>query len=90
MPITPFLDDRAFDSEIRRVMGVAFVSACVALGIEDRSDPADLRATLVASKIIDLSMLGDTDPDRLCERALERASAATTTLVVPEVAQVRG
>jgi hypothetical protein len=70
MPITPFLGGRAFDPEVRRVMGVAFVSACVALGIEDRSDPADLRAKLVASKIIDLSMLGDTDPDRLCERAL--------------------
>jgi hypothetical protein len=31
-------------------------------GIEDRSDPADLRAKLVASKIIDLSLLGETVP----------------------------
>ena len=46
MPMTPFLDGHAFDPEVRRVMGVAFVSACVALGIEDRSDPADLRAKL--------------------------------------------
>jgi hypothetical protein len=70
MPITPFLSGRTFDHETKRVMGIAFVSACVAMGIEDRSDPADPRAKLVASKIVDLVMLGETDPDRLCERAL--------------------
>src|SRR5690349_7919477 len=33
MPITPFLDGHSFDSETRRVMGVAFELARLALGV---------------------------------------------------------
>ena len=70
MPITPFLGGRAFEPEVARIMGVAFVAACYALGIENRSDPSDPKAKAVATKIIELAILGETDPDRLCERVL--------------------
>jgi hypothetical protein len=68
MPVTPFLDGRRFDPETRRVMGVAFEAVCAELRIEDYSGPA---ASSVASKIIELVAPGETDPDRLCERALD-------------------
>ena len=41
MPITPFLDGHSFDSEAKRVMGVAFEMARVAVGVEDREGPAN-------------------------------------------------
>jgi hypothetical protein len=70
MPITPFLGGRRFEPEVARVMGLAFVSTCLAMGIENRSDPSDPKARAVATKVIELALLGETDPDRLCERAL--------------------
>jgi hypothetical protein len=66
MPITPYLDGYEFDDEARRVMGVAFEMARVALRI-DRTDPISER---LAKSIIALAKGGERDPDRLCDGAL--------------------
>ena len=52
MPITQFLDNTDFDPEARRVMGVAFEIAHVALGLADRGDLAD---AFIAKRIIELA-----------------------------------
>ena len=67
MPITQFLDNTDFDPEARRVMGVAFEIARVALGLADRGDLAD---AFIAQRIIELAKAGERNPDILCERAL--------------------
>jgi hypothetical protein len=66
MPITPFLGDTKFDPEAKRVMGVAFEMACVALGLTVRGD---LAKSIVAKRIIELAKAGERNPDVLCERA---------------------
>jgi hypothetical protein len=75
MPIAPFLNGEHFDSETKRVMGVAFEAAIAALRQPDRSDPV---VGIVAQKIIDLAKAGEPNPDLLCDRALAelRASAS--------------
>ena len=77
MPITPYLDGLVFDDEAKRVMGIAFEMACVALRIE-RADPAAAEA---AVKIIALAKDGERNPDRLCDGALDvlRAPPADDT-----------
>jgi hypothetical protein len=77
MPITPFLDGLRFDTETKRVMGVAFEMTCVALRLSDQSTPM---AQAAARQIIDLAKIGERDPDRLCEGALNslRASPSVT------------
>jgi hypothetical protein len=67
VPIAPYLDGFPFDNEAKRVMGIAFEMACVALRI-DRTDPA---AALAAKKIIELAKEGERNPDRLCDNALD-------------------
>jgi hypothetical protein len=67
MPITPFLDGQKFDSETKRVMGVAFEMTRAALRLTDRDDPV---IAIVAKKIIELAKEGERNPDLLCERAL--------------------
>src|SRR5438132_7485530 len=52
MPITPFLDDPKFDPETKRVVGVAFEIARVALRLAERSDLAD---EMIAKRIIELA-----------------------------------
>ncbi len=66
-PITQFLDNTDFDPEARRVMGVAFEIAHVALGLADRGDLAD---AFIAKRIIELAKAGERNPDILCERVL--------------------
>jgi hypothetical protein len=61
------LDGFPFDDEAKRVIGIAFEMACVALRI-DRTDPA---AALAAKKIIELAKEGERNPDRLCDNALD-------------------
>lgn len=56
MPITSFLDGHSFDSETRRVMGVAFELARLALGVEDRENPANKE---IARRIIELAKWGE-------------------------------
>ena len=68
MPITPFLDvDDKFDPETKRVMGVAFETARIALRLADRDDALE---ALVAKAIIEFAKAGERNPDLLCERVL--------------------
>ena len=68
MPITPFLGDISFDPETRRVMGLAFEMARVALGLNDHTGIAN---EVIAKQIIELAKLGERNPDLLCEVALQ-------------------
>jgi hypothetical protein len=70
MPISPYLDGMPFDPETRRVMGLAFESTLAALRLADRSDPI---VAIVAKKIIELVKSGETNPELLCEQALNEA-----------------
>jgi hypothetical protein len=67
MSIKSFLSSEKFDRETMRVMGVAFESARVALGLAERSDRIN---EIVAQKIIELAKQGERNPDLLCERVL--------------------
>jgi hypothetical protein len=66
MPITIFLEGQKFDPETRRVMGVAFEMARVALG-QDWGDHAN---EIIARRTIELAKAGERNPDVLCERVL--------------------
>jgi hypothetical protein len=68
MPITPFLNGEKFDSETRRVMGVALEMACLALRTGDCAD--DVKQA-IANKIIALAKTGVRSPDALCEQVLK-------------------
>ncbi len=68
MPITPFVQDQAFDPEALRVMGIAFERACQSLGLADK---CDAMTKLVACEIIDAANKGERDPDRLFGVAME-------------------
>jgi hypothetical protein len=67
MPRTIYLDGYKPDPETKRVMGVAFELARVALRLADRDDPA---IAILAKRIIALAKEGERNPDLLCERAL--------------------
>jgi len=66
MPITPFLDGHTFDSEAKRVMGVAFEMAHAA-----QRDWDNYYDGFLAKRIIQLAEAGERNPDLLCERALK-------------------
>jgi hypothetical protein len=68
MPITSYLDDSKFDSETKRVMGVALEMARAALRYEDRTDAI---TEILAKRIIVLAKEGMVDPNLLCAWALE-------------------
>ena len=72
MSITPFLDGHKFDPETKRVMGVAFEMARVALRLADRGDLAN---EIIANRIIDLAKAGERDANVLCEGALKSQEA---------------
>jgi hypothetical protein len=68
MPISPFLDRNIeFDTEAKRVMGVAFEMTRVSLGLTD-----DLANGIIAKPIIELAKAGERNPDLLCEGALKK------------------
>ena len=67
MPITPYLESHRFDPETKRVMGIAFEMARVALRLSDRTDVA---SEIIATRIIQLANAGERDADLLCEGAL--------------------
>ena len=67
MPIAQFLNDRRFDIETKRIMGLAFEMMCVAFRLADRSDPV---TNIIAERIIEIAQDGERNPDLLCERAL--------------------
>jgi hypothetical protein len=68
MPVTPYLDDRQFDPETKRVMGLAFEMACIALGLTDRDN---LIKQMVANNIIERWKTGEGNPDVLCEQVVK-------------------
>jgi hypothetical protein len=65
---TPFLDDLGSDFEARRVVGVAFEMARVALGLANHTDLAN---ESLARRIIELAKAGERNPDLLCEGVLK-------------------
>jgi len=69
MPITQFLGNSKFDPETRRIMGVAFEMARVALRL---AGPGDLANEIIARRIIELAGAGERDPDLLCEGVLKQ------------------
>jgi hypothetical protein len=73
MPIAPFLDgDIKFDPEAKRVVGLAFEMARVALGLPDRDDVAN---EILAKRVIELAKAGERNPDLLCEGVLKEFRA---------------
>ncbi len=68
MPSTPFLDDVATAPEVRRIVGVAFEMARIALGLAERPDSAN---EIIAKRIIELAKAGERNPDLLCEGVLK-------------------
>jgi len=69
MPISPFLQGRAFDAETTKAMGAALQSACATLGLSDKTD----RVTeLVAKEIIDAADDGIHDVDKLAQAAIRK------------------
>jgi hypothetical protein len=68
MPSTPFLDDVGTDPEVRRIVGVAFEMARIALGLAERPDGAN---EIIAKRIIELAKAGERNPDLLCEGVLK-------------------
>ena len=73
MPITRYLDGQKFDPRTKRIMGVAFEMARIAL-LLDRNDPA---VALVAKKVIELAKNGERSPDLLCELVLKEFGEAS-------------
>ena len=69
MPITVFLDGYQPDPETKRIMGVAFEAARVALKLSDRDD---LAIAILAKRIIAIAKEGERNPDLLCEGAIEQ------------------
>ena len=68
MPITEFLDGYNPDPETKRVMGIAFEMARVALRL---AGPGDLANEIIARRIIELARAGERDPDLLCDGVLK-------------------
>jgi hypothetical protein len=68
MPIAPFLDDVGSDPEARRIVGVAFEMARVALGLANHTDLAN---EAIAKRMIELVKAGERNPDLLCEGVLK-------------------
>jgi hypothetical protein len=56
------------DFEARRVVGVAFEMARVALGLGDHTDLAN---EMIAKRMIELAKVGERNPDLLCEGVLK-------------------
>ena len=81
MPITPFLDKETFDPETRRIMGLAFEAACIALQVVDRGDRAN---EPIAGSIIELAKAGERNPDVLCELALARLRGPSGETAPPQ------
>ena len=74
MPIRAYLDDHTFDAETIRQMGIAFEMALASLGSTPGCD--DPIRTALAQEIIVLAQVGERDPERLCEGALQAVSLA--------------
>ena len=60
--------ESVFEPEAIERMAAAYEQALKVLQLTDRNDPI---TKLVARKIIAIAEVGETDPERLCSRALE-------------------
>jgi hypothetical protein len=69
--IRPFLARQAFEPDAVRTLSLAFDSACEALGLRTREDPA---TTLVAEKVIELAQRGIRDVATLRAMTLKELS----------------
>ena len=67
MPLTPYLQGAAFDSQTIATMTEAFEEVLRRLGLRDRNDPV---TEIIARRIIACAQQGERDPARLCELAL--------------------
>lgn len=72
MPIRPYLDGHKFDDETVRLMGLAFEIALGSFGATPAHDDP-VRATL-ARRIIAHAQVGERDPERLSDAALNAVS----------------
>lgn len=68
MPFSQIVQDETFDPDTIEIMSAAYVGACKALGLADRTDPL---TRLVAEKIIALAKRGERDPNRICAETLK-------------------
>jgi hypothetical protein len=68
MAICRMIRQSAFEPEAIERMTAAYEHALKVLQLADRQDPI---TELVARKIIELAEVGETNSDRLCQRALE-------------------
>jgi hypothetical protein len=57
----------AFDEQSVKAMTTAYEATLIELGLTDRTDPL---TEIVASKIITICQMGERDPERICELAL--------------------
>ena len=67
MPILRLIEGGTFDPERIAVIASAYEGCLKAMGLVDRTDPA---TEVVAKKIIEIAKQGETDPHRMCERAM--------------------
>jgi hypothetical protein len=68
MPIYRIFRERVFEPEAVICMAKAYESALVALRLSNRQDPF---TEIVARKIVEIAELGEREPNRLRDRALE-------------------
>ena len=68
MPIAKHIDAGSFSPEEINMLLNAFESALSSLGLADRADPL---VELVAERIIHFARLGERDPNKLCQSAVD-------------------
>lgn len=66
MPIFRLVEN-AFEPERVAVIASAYEGCLKAIGLVDRTDPF---TEVVAKKIVEIARQGETDPHRMCERAM--------------------
>jgi hypothetical protein len=81
MPIRQLLDSNAFNPEEVTILRDVFEDTLRTL-VTDRSDPV---TSLIAKKIIELARLGERDPARLLQAALQAFSLAPEHSETPPI-----
>ena len=76
MAIYRLIREAVFEPEAIERMSAAYEHALKVLGLADRNDPL---TELIARKIIAIAETGETDPDRLCTRALDALGKGSPT-----------
>jgi hypothetical protein len=82
MPIRQLLDSNAFNPEEVTILRDVFEDTLRTLKLTDRSDPV---TSLIAKKIIELARLGERDPGRLHQAALQAFSLAPEHSETPPI-----